>query len=43
MRSPDSSGKPAVEGAHRRDACHRAIFGFSMGGYGAMNLAQRHA
>jgi S-formylglutathione hydrolase FrmB len=33
---------PAVEGAHRRDACHRAIAGFSMGGYGAMNLAQRH-
>jgi enterochelin esterase-like enzyme len=33
---------PRVEGAHRRDACHRAIAGFSMGGYGAMNLAQRH-
>jgi S-formylglutathione hydrolase FrmB len=33
---------PAVEGNHRRDACHRAIAGFSMGGYGAMNLAQRH-
>ena len=33
---------PAVESAHRRDACHRAIAGFSMGGYGAMNLAQRH-
>jgi S-formylglutathione hydrolase FrmB len=33
---------PAVEGANRRDACHRAITGFSMGGYGAMNLAQRH-
>ena len=33
---------PAVEGAHRRDACHRAIAGFSMGGFGAMNLAQRH-
>jgi enterochelin esterase-like enzyme len=33
---------PAVEGTHRRDACHRAIAGFSMGGYGAMNLAQRH-
>jgi S-formylglutathione hydrolase FrmB len=33
---------PAVEGSHRRDACHRAIAGFSMGGYGAMNLAQRH-
>jgi S-formylglutathione hydrolase FrmB len=33
---------PAVEGRHRRDACHRAIGGFSMGGYGAMNLALRH-
>lgn len=33
---------PAVEGANRRDACHRGIAGFSMGGYGAMNLAQRH-
>ncbi len=33
---------PAVEGSHRRDACHRAVAGFSMGGYGAMNLAQRH-
>jgi S-formylglutathione hydrolase FrmB len=33
---------PAVEGSHLRDACHRAIAGFSMGGYGAMNLAQRH-
>lgn len=33
---------PAVEGTHRRDAGHRAIGGFSMGGYGAMNLALRH-
>lgn len=33
---------PHVEGAHRRDACHRAVVGFSMGGFGAMNLAQRH-
>lgn len=33
---------PAVEGAHRRDAAHRAIGGFSMGGYGSMNLALRH-
>jgi S-formylglutathione hydrolase FrmB len=33
---------PAVEGAHRRDAGHRAIGGFSMGGYGSMNLALRH-
>jgi len=32
----------AVEGAHRRDAGHRAIAGFSMGGYGAMNTALRH-
>ena len=33
---------PAVEGDHRRDACHRALAGFSMGGYGAINLAARH-
>ncbi len=33
---------PAVEGVHRRDAAHRAIAGFSMGGYGSMNLALRH-
>jgi S-formylglutathione hydrolase FrmB len=33
---------PKVEGSHRRDAAHRAIAGFSMGGYGAMNLALRH-
>lgn len=33
----------AVEGHHRRDRTHRAIAGFSMGGYGAMNLALRHA
>ncbi|MDN3355261.1 alpha/beta hydrolase-fold protein [Actinomadura sp. DC4] len=33
---------PAVEGTHRRDAAHRAIGGFSMGGYGSMNLALRH-
>jgi S-formylglutathione hydrolase FrmB len=33
---------PAVEGQHPRDVCHRAIGGFSMGGYGAMNLALRH-
>jgi len=32
----------AVEGAARRDAAHRSIIGFSMGGYGAMNLAMRH-
>jgi S-formylglutathione hydrolase FrmB len=32
----------AVEGNHPRDAAHRAIAGFSMGGYGAMNLALRH-
>jgi S-formylglutathione hydrolase FrmB len=32
----------AVEGDHRRDRAHRAIAGFSMGGYGAMNLALRH-
>jgi enterochelin esterase-like enzyme len=33
---------PAVEGPHRRDAGHRAIAGFSMGGYGAMNIALQH-
>jgi S-formylglutathione hydrolase FrmB len=32
----------AVEGRHRRNAAHRAVAGFSMGGYGAMNLALRH-
>ena len=33
---------PAVEGVNRRDAAHRAIAGFSMGGYGSANLAQHH-
>ena len=33
---------PAVEGTHPRDRDHRAIAGFSMGGYGATNLALRH-
>jgi S-formylglutathione hydrolase FrmB len=33
---------PAVEGSHLRDESHRAIAGFSMGGYGAMNIAMRH-
>ena len=33
---------PAVEGTHMRDATHRAIAGFSMGGYGAMNIAMRN-
>ena len=33
---------PAVEGDNRRDRDHRAIAGFSMGGYGSMNLALRH-
>ena len=32
----------AVEGTARRDRQHRAIFGFSMGGYGAVTLALRH-
>ena len=32
----------AVEGANRRDRAHRAIAGFSMGGYGATNLALHH-
>jgi S-formylglutathione hydrolase FrmB len=33
---------PAVEGSHRRDRAHRIIAGFSMGGYGAANLALHH-
>jgi S-formylglutathione hydrolase FrmB len=34
--------RQAVEGDHPRDRSHRAIAGFSMGGYGAMNLALKH-
>ncbi len=33
---------PAVEGTNVRDRAHRAIAGFSMGGYGAANLASGH-
>lgn len=33
---------PAVEGSHLRDRAHRAVAGFSMGGYGAMNIALQH-
>lgn len=33
----------AVEGSARRSRTRRAITGFSMGGYGAMNLALRHS
>ncbi len=33
---------PAVEGRYPRDGAHRAIGGFSMGGFGAMNIALRH-
>jgi S-formylglutathione hydrolase FrmB len=33
---------PAVEGAHRRPASLRAIAGFSMGGFGAMNIAMQN-
>ena len=33
---------PAVEGSYRRPAALRAIAGFSMGGYGAMNIAMQH-
>ena len=33
---------PAVEGTHMRNAAHRAIAGFSMGGYGAMNIAMQY-
>lgn len=32
----------AVEGSNRRDRTRRAIAGFSMGGYGAVNLALHH-
>jgi S-formylglutathione hydrolase FrmB len=32
---------PAVEGSHRRPAALRVIAGFSMGGYGAMNIAMQ--
>ena len=34
---------PAVEGTHRRNAAHRVLAGFSMGGFGAANLALRHS
>jgi len=37
-----STAIPHVEGANRRDAAHRAIVGFSMGGYGSANLAEHH-
>jgi S-formylglutathione hydrolase FrmB len=33
---------PAVEVTHTRDAAHRAVAGFSMGGYGAVNIAMRN-
>jgi S-formylglutathione hydrolase FrmB len=33
---------PAVEGAHPRPAALRVIAGFSMGGYGAMNIAMQN-
>jgi S-formylglutathione hydrolase FrmB len=33
---------PAVEGSHMRDPGHRAIAGFSMGGFGAMNIAMQN-
>jgi S-formylglutathione hydrolase FrmB len=33
---------PAVEGTRRRPASLRAIAGFSMGGYGAMNIAMQN-
>ncbi len=37
-----SSVVNAVEGAYRRNRSRRAIAGFSMGGYGAINLGLRH-
>jgi S-formylglutathione hydrolase FrmB len=33
---------PRIEGAHRRPARLRAITGYSMGGYGAMNVGLHH-
>jgi S-formylglutathione hydrolase FrmB len=33
---------PAIEGHNPRSRADRAIVGFSMGGYGAMNIALRH-
>lgn len=33
----------AVESSHPRDVAHRAIAGFSRGGYGAVNIALRHS
>ena len=33
----------AVEGSHRRDRAHRAVAGFSMGGYGAAFTAGRQS
>jgi len=33
---------PAVESSHMRDTAHRALVGFSMGGYGAMNIAMQN-
>jgi enterochelin esterase-like enzyme len=41
MDRVDGAAIPAVEGTHMRDAAHRAVAGFSMGGYGAMNVAMR--
>lgn len=37
-----SSDVAAVEGTHRRPAWRRVIAGFSMGGYGAMNIAMQN-
>ena len=33
---------PAVEGTHPRAAAQRAVAGFSMGGYGAVDISLRH-
>lgn len=38
-----SSDVAAVEGEHRRPAALRVIAGFSMGGYGAMNIAMQNS
>jgi S-formylglutathione hydrolase FrmB len=37
-----AAGIAAVEGTHRRPAALRVIAGFSMGGYGAMNIAMQN-
>ncbi len=42
MSRVTGAGIAAVEGARRRPAALRVIAGFSMGGYGAMNMAMQN-